>query len=230
MYEDTPQDLVHDLVTEAVFGPHPLGRPVIGSAERDLERVPPLVATFHRAMYIPGNIVVAAAGNVEHERLVAASRAGGLQAHERRSAEAPRALAAGQDAPAGSPLPAQGHRAVPRLPGGARHRALRPAPLRRLAPGRHPRRLRLVALLPGDPREARDGLLRLHLRLAVHGHRADRLLRRHARGEPARLHRDRRRGDRRHRRRQPARERAGAREGEPEGTDHARDGVDRRAG
>ena len=33
MYEDTPQDLVHDLVTEAVFGPHPLGRPVIGSAE-----------------------------------------------------------------------------------------------------------------------------------------------------------------------------------------------------
>jgi len=33
MYEDTPQDLVHDLASEAVFGSHPLGRPVIGTAE-----------------------------------------------------------------------------------------------------------------------------------------------------------------------------------------------------
>ena len=33
MYEDTPQDLVHDLIGEAVFGNHALGRPVIGTAE-----------------------------------------------------------------------------------------------------------------------------------------------------------------------------------------------------
>ena len=33
MYEDTPQELVHDLIAEAVFGEHPLGRPVIGTAE-----------------------------------------------------------------------------------------------------------------------------------------------------------------------------------------------------
>ena len=33
MYEDTPQELVHDLFSEAVFGEHPLGRPVIGTAE-----------------------------------------------------------------------------------------------------------------------------------------------------------------------------------------------------
>ena len=32
MYEDTPQELVHDLFSEAVFGGHPLGRPVIGTA------------------------------------------------------------------------------------------------------------------------------------------------------------------------------------------------------
>jgi predicted Zn-dependent peptidase len=70
MYEDTPQDLVHDLVTEAVFGPHPLGRPVIGSADVISTVSRRSIATFHRAMYIPGNIVVAAAGNVEHERLV----------------------------------------------------------------------------------------------------------------------------------------------------------------
>ncbi len=33
MYDDAPQDLVHDLIAEAVFGEHPLGRPVIGTAE-----------------------------------------------------------------------------------------------------------------------------------------------------------------------------------------------------
>ena len=33
MYEDTPQELVHDLISEAVFGDHALGRPVIGTAE-----------------------------------------------------------------------------------------------------------------------------------------------------------------------------------------------------
>src|SRR5829696_2452720 len=70
MYEDTPQDLVHDLATEAVFGRHPLGRPVIGSADVISTVSRRSIATFHRAMYIPGNIVVAAAGNVEHERLV----------------------------------------------------------------------------------------------------------------------------------------------------------------
>ena len=33
MVEDTPNDLVHDFAAEAVFGSHPLGRPVIGSAD-----------------------------------------------------------------------------------------------------------------------------------------------------------------------------------------------------
>ena len=33
MYDDAPQELVHDLIAEAVFGDHPLGRPVIGTVE-----------------------------------------------------------------------------------------------------------------------------------------------------------------------------------------------------
>ncbi|MGZ4353180.1 MAG: M16 family metallopeptidase [Gaiellaceae bacterium] len=71
MYEDTPQELVHDLIAEAVFGAHALGRPVIGTAEvlSSIER--PAIQGYHRAMYRPGNIVLAAAGNVEHEQLVA---------------------------------------------------------------------------------------------------------------------------------------------------------------
>jgi predicted Zn-dependent peptidase len=70
MYDDAPQELVHDLIAEAVFGDHPLGRPVIGTAE-SISSIPrDAIARYHDAMYIPGNIVVAAAGNIEHERVV----------------------------------------------------------------------------------------------------------------------------------------------------------------
>src|SRR5438045_6513864 len=70
MYEDTPQELVHDLVTEAVFGSHPLGRPVIGTADVISSLTRRSLAAFHRAMYVPGNVVAAVAGNVEHDRLL----------------------------------------------------------------------------------------------------------------------------------------------------------------
>ena len=70
MYEDTPQELVHDLFSEAVFGTHALGRPVIGTAEVISTIGPRAIAGYHRSMYVGGNVVIAAAGNVQHERLV----------------------------------------------------------------------------------------------------------------------------------------------------------------
>jgi predicted Zn-dependent peptidase len=70
MVEDNPQDLVHDVVTEAVFGGHALGRPVIGRAEVISSVTRRALASYHRAAYAADNIVVAAAGNIEHERLV----------------------------------------------------------------------------------------------------------------------------------------------------------------
>jgi predicted Zn-dependent peptidase len=70
MYEDTPQDLVHDLVSEAVFGSHPLGRPVIGRAEVISSIGRRTVASYHRSTYLPGNIGVAAAGNLDHDNLL----------------------------------------------------------------------------------------------------------------------------------------------------------------
>jgi predicted Zn-dependent peptidase len=70
MYEDTPQELVHDLLSEAVFGSHALGRPVIGTAEVISTISLRAIQNYHRALYRPGNIVVAAAGNLEHDRLV----------------------------------------------------------------------------------------------------------------------------------------------------------------
>ena len=70
MYEDAPQELVHDLIADAVFGDHPLGRPVIGTAEVISSIPRDSIARYHEEMYVPGNIVVAAAGNIHHERVV----------------------------------------------------------------------------------------------------------------------------------------------------------------
>ena len=181
MVEDNPQDLVHDVVAEAVFGGHSVGRPVIGRAEVISSVGRRALASFHRDAYAADNIVVAAAGNVEHDRLAKLARRAAA-----RDAAVEHAPAQAGRPPAGrtAPLPAQGDRAVPRLPRGARPFAARRATLRRLAPRRDPRRLRLVASLPGDPREARDGVRRLQLRLAVLRYGPDRALRRHARGEP----------------------------------------------
>ncbi len=70
MYEDDPQDRVFDVLGEAVFGKHPLGRAVIGRAE--VVRAVELDAlhAFHAARYLPTNVVVAAAGSVDHDELV----------------------------------------------------------------------------------------------------------------------------------------------------------------
>jgi predicted Zn-dependent peptidase len=71
MYEDEPSDKVHDILSRAVFGEdHPLGRPVIGRAEVVSSVPVPEIAAYHDARYVGRNLVVAAAGSVDHERLV----------------------------------------------------------------------------------------------------------------------------------------------------------------
>ena len=70
MVDDNPQDLVHDFVAEAVFGGHSLGRPVIGRAEVISTVSKRALANYHGAVYAHNNIVVAAAGNVKHERVL----------------------------------------------------------------------------------------------------------------------------------------------------------------
>jgi predicted Zn-dependent peptidase len=70
MVDDSPQELIFDVITKAVFGDHPLGRPVLGSAEVIATIPRRSVAAYHRRRYASGNVVVATAGSVEHERLV----------------------------------------------------------------------------------------------------------------------------------------------------------------
>jgi predicted Zn-dependent peptidase len=74
MYEDEPSDRVHDVLDEAIFGDHPLGRRVLGRAEI-IESIPvPDISEYHHARYTADNVVVAAAGNVDHEAIVELSR------------------------------------------------------------------------------------------------------------------------------------------------------------
>ncbi len=82
MYEDTPQEYVHDLISEAVFGRHPLGRPVVGEAAIIESISRRSLASYHRAMYAPGNVVVAAVGNLEHDRLLSLLEAAAGKATE----------------------------------------------------------------------------------------------------------------------------------------------------
>jgi predicted Zn-dependent peptidase len=70
MYEDDPQDKVFDVLGEAVFGSHPLGRAIIGRAEVVAGTPADGLRAFHAARYVPGNIVVAAAGSLDHDELV----------------------------------------------------------------------------------------------------------------------------------------------------------------
>jgi predicted Zn-dependent peptidase len=70
MYEDDPQDRVFEELERAIFGGHPLGRPVIGTAEAVSAVTREHLRDYHRERYTPGSIVIAAAGSVEHETLV----------------------------------------------------------------------------------------------------------------------------------------------------------------
>jgi predicted Zn-dependent peptidase len=70
MVEDAPQDLVHDLITETVFGDHPLGRPVLGSADVIGNVTRRAIGAYHRSRYRADNVVVAAAGNLDHDHVV----------------------------------------------------------------------------------------------------------------------------------------------------------------
>lgn len=70
MYEDEPQDRVHDVLATAIHGDHPMGRRVLGDAQVIASIPVADIAAFHRARYTAANIVVAAAGHIEHERIV----------------------------------------------------------------------------------------------------------------------------------------------------------------
>jgi predicted Zn-dependent peptidase len=70
MYEDDPQDKVFDVLGEAVFAGHPLGRAIIGHADVVAGTPADGLRSFHAERYVPANVVVAAAGSLDHDDLV----------------------------------------------------------------------------------------------------------------------------------------------------------------
>ncbi len=84
MYEDTPGEAVHDLFSEAVFGGHALGRPVIGTVDVIAGIGRRAIAGYHASAYVESNVVIAAAGNVDHDHLVGALRREGAGRSEAR--------------------------------------------------------------------------------------------------------------------------------------------------
>ena len=185
MYEDTPQELVHDLFSEAVFGDHPLGRPVIGTARRDLvglarrdRRVPPATPTSARTSSSrrPGTSSTSSCSRSSARAEPAALR--------RAPTPAARARCSSQPPPPGlrfARKDTEQYHVCVGAPGISR------SDRRRFAASL------LDAILGGSAssrlfqeiREKRGhGVRRLQLRLAVLGHRPRRRLRGHARGEP----------------------------------------------
>jgi predicted Zn-dependent peptidase len=70
MDEDNPDYLVHEIFTQNFWKDHPLGKPILGTKDtvRRFERNAVLDAYAHR--FAPGNIIVSAAGNLDHDRFV----------------------------------------------------------------------------------------------------------------------------------------------------------------
>jgi len=71
MYEDVPDDLVHDLFAGELWCGHALGRPIVGTAERVQGLSRTAILDYKARHYAPANMVVAAAGHLDHDQVVA---------------------------------------------------------------------------------------------------------------------------------------------------------------
>ena len=81
MYDDSPDELIHDIFLQTMWSGSSLGEPTIGFAESVMGVTPEGLRAHMRAHYAPNAVIVAAAGNVEHDRFVelVAEEFGGFQ-------------------------------------------------------------------------------------------------------------------------------------------------------
>ena len=68
--EDTPDDLVQDIFIEKLYPDNSLGYPILGSKSSVRKISRDQIIDFHRKHYTASNIIIAAAGNIDHEKLV----------------------------------------------------------------------------------------------------------------------------------------------------------------
>ena len=67
--QDSPEQLAFELHGEQLYDGHPYGRSILGSSETVMEVAIEVLRELHRTAYVPGNCVVAAAGNLDGKRL-----------------------------------------------------------------------------------------------------------------------------------------------------------------
>jgi predicted Zn-dependent peptidase len=70
MRDDDPEDLLHDAFCSALLGDHPLGRSVLGTEESIGSISRSQIFGFYQRQYVLPKIVLAAAGNIEHDRVL----------------------------------------------------------------------------------------------------------------------------------------------------------------
>lgn len=69
MYEDSPDELIHDVFAQVIWPNHSLGRPILGTRETVSCLDRDLLTSFYRKYYIPSNMVIAVVGNVNNQRV-----------------------------------------------------------------------------------------------------------------------------------------------------------------
>lgn len=74
MYEDTPDELIHDLFIRTAWSDHPLGQPVIGKEEVITSLTREKILSFFKTHYIPEQTIIAAAGAIKHGEIVELSK------------------------------------------------------------------------------------------------------------------------------------------------------------
>lgn len=72
MYEDTPDDLVHDLMSDNLWPNHPLGRSILGTEESIAAFDHDMLKSYVKQYYTGSNIVVSVVGNISHAQVVEA--------------------------------------------------------------------------------------------------------------------------------------------------------------
>src|SRR5690606_15573909 len=70
LYEDTPDELVHDLAAACLWPGDPLGRPVLGSPDTLPAFTRDTLVAFHQRTYTPDNAVLVMVGRVDHAAAV----------------------------------------------------------------------------------------------------------------------------------------------------------------
>jgi predicted Zn-dependent peptidase len=70
MDEDNPDYLVHEIFTQSFWKDHPLGKPILGTKETVKRFEQPVVSEFYGQRFYPGNMIIAAAGNLKHKQFL----------------------------------------------------------------------------------------------------------------------------------------------------------------